>query len=125
MNKDFSTSGMFEKILTAALKVILVEEFCECFQQWQHCLANCVSDKGDCSEGGPFHEAVMYRNICSEVILGILSHCSHTLCCNRQRWGSFEYNHSQVQGLLRLRSVECNSWQGLAEHLASFLKVSF
>jgi len=55
MNKNFSTSGMLEKYVLAALKVILVEEFCECFQQWQHCLANCVSVKGDCSEGGTFY----------------------------------------------------------------------
>jgi len=42
----------------AALKVILLEEFCESFQQWQHCFANCVSVKGDWSEGGPYHFAV-------------------------------------------------------------------
>jgi hypothetical protein len=39
------------KNVMAALKVILIEKFCESFQQWQHCLANCVSVKGDCSEG--------------------------------------------------------------------------
>jgi hypothetical protein len=55
MKYDFSTSGMLGKNVMAALKVILIEEFCECFQHWQHCLANCVSIKGGCSEGGTFY----------------------------------------------------------------------
>ena len=42
----------------AALKVILVVEFCEYFQQWQHCLVNCVYVKGHFSEGGSYHQAV-------------------------------------------------------------------
>jgi len=28
--------------VTAALKVVLIEELCECLQQWQHCLAVCL-----------------------------------------------------------------------------------
>jgi hypothetical protein len=48
-----------------------------------------------------------------------------TFCTAIDRDGSFEYNPSQVQGLPPVPSVECHSWQGLAEHFAVFLKVNF
>jgi hypothetical protein len=46
-----------------------------------------------------------------------------TLCTAVDRDG--EALSSQVQGLLPVPSVECHSWQGLAEHFAASFKSEF
>jgi hypothetical protein len=39
--------------MKTALKDILQQVFQKCFQQWQHCLAKCISAQGEYFEGDP------------------------------------------------------------------------
>ena len=49
--RGFANVAEIQRELLSALDNVSVEDFRQCFQQWEHCRDRCVQSQGQCFEG--------------------------------------------------------------------------